>query len=200
MRFKYLLIPTFALFAGIVIFLTFWLVFRTQDKFKINRDQAAVVKEMKDLDRLETAQFTIEKIIEAGTNGNEFKQFLFGDKILLIAHGDVIAGFDLSQVKADNIQIDGSTLKVDLPAPQILVVDLDNDQTRVYDRKQGVLTKGNKDLEAEARLAAEQEIQKAACSAHILDQATTNGRKQLTTLFKGLGYTTVILNIPNGSC
>jgi hypothetical protein len=106
----------------------------------------------------------------------------------------------LSQIKNEDIKIDRQTLIINMPPPQILVVDLNNDMTRVYDRKQGILTKGDDELESEARLAAEQEIQTAACQSGILNQATENGRKQLTILFKGLGYQTVILNIPNASC
>jgi hypothetical protein len=166
----------------------------------VNLSQAAVIKQIQDLNRLETAQFTIDKIIDAKTNGNVFEEILFGDKILLIAHGDVIAGFDLAKVKSQDIVVSGTELKIKLPAPEILVTSLDNQQTRVYDRTQGLLSKGQKDLETAVRQAAQTSITQAACEGKILDQASENGRKQLTALLSSTGFTKVELEIPAGSC
>lgn len=159
-----------------------------------------VVKEMRALNRLETASFTIEKVIDSGTTGNRFQELLFGDRILLIAHGEVIAGFDMSQLPEENIAVDGTTIRMTLPSPVILVTRLDSDETRVYDRQQGLLSKGEKDLESNARLEAEKAIRVAACEGGILNEASKNARTQLTTLFKTLQFTSVVINIPSGSC
>jgi hypothetical protein len=40
----------------------------------------------------------------------------------------------------------------------------------------------------------------AACKANILDTASENGRKQLATLFKALGFQTIKITIPQGKC
>jgi len=171
-----------------------------KNRFDININRTAVVKEMRELSRLETATFTIEKIIDAGTRGNKLQNLLFGDRLLLIAHGQVIAGFDLSTLSEKNISIEGNNLHVRLPAPQILVATLDNSQTRVYDRRQGILTLGEKDLESEARQSAQISIRLAACEAGILEQAATNGRKQLTAFFGALGFAQITLDIPTAEC
>jgi len=176
-----------------------YFIFRPTN-YNINVNQTAVIKEMRELSRFETASFTIEKIIEAGTDNNAFGDFLFGDQVLLIAHGEVVAGIDLSTLKDDAIRINDKEIRAELPAPEILYVRIDNHQTRVYDRKQGLLTKGDKDLESKARQAAEEEIRKAACQENILDQAAGNARKQLTALFTTLGFTKVILIIPEAKC
>jgi hypothetical protein len=89
---------------------------------------------------------------------------------------------------------------MNLPAPEILVSTIDNNQTKVYDRKVGFLTKGNKDLEAEARQKALESITQAACEGKILDQAGENAKKQMTVLLSGLGFTNVTVNIPQGTC
>ena len=67
------------------------------------KDTTAVVLEMRALNRWETASYTIEKVIDTGNSGNVFQQFLFGNRILLIAHGEVIGGFDLSTLSANNV-------------------------------------------------------------------------------------------------
>lgn len=186
---------------GIIFLVVWFVVFRETSGSLINTDRASVIKEMRALQRLETASFTIEKVIDGGTTGNNiFQQFLFGDKILLIAHGQVIAGFDLSQISEKDIEVDGTKLRVVLPPPQILVSTLDNTQTKVYDRQKGLLNPGEKDLESRARQAAEESIRKAACDGGILTQASDNARKQLTSLFTALGFTQISIDIPQGEC
>lgn len=171
-----------------------------QNTFYVNTNGATVVKELRSLNRWETASFTVEKIIDAGTNGNAFQEFLFGDKILLIADGEVIAGFDLSTITDNSVAIAGKKISVALPKPQILVTRLDNNKTRVYDRREGILAHPNKDLESQARLSAENAIRDGACQEGVLNIASDNAKKQLMTLLKTLGFTTVVITIPQGTC
>jgi hypothetical protein len=174
--------------------------FFKQQGYTINTSGTAVVKEVRKLQRLETASYTVEKIIDAGTSGNRFQDFLFGDKILLIANGQIVAGFDFATVGENDVKVEGQKITLNLPAPQILFTRLDNDKTRVYDRSTGILSKGEKDLEAEARSAAELSLRDAACEAGVLASAEENGRKQMTAFLSALGFTEVVVNIPKGSC
>ncbi len=184
----------------IIIFVAIYAVRRTQDS-RVNVSRAAVITELRDLNRLETAAFTIEKVIDAQTaTSGKIEEFLFGDKLLLIAHGEVIAGIDLSQLDESGIQIDDSSVTLTLPPAQILVTSLDNTQTKVYDRRTGILAKGDKDLEGEARKEAEQSIRAAACEGGILDQASENARKQLTALFRTLSFENITITIPSSTC
>ncbi len=198
--FKYFKFTALALIVIVIMVVIYTYTSKSQNKYTVNLSSQTVIKQMESLNRIETSQFTIEKVIDVGTSGNRFSQFFVGDRILLIAHGQVIAGFDLSKVKSDNIQVDGSTLRLTLPAPEILVTRLDSEQTRVYDRDQGLLTKGDRDLESEARQEAEAVIRDAACKGGILQDASKNARNQMTTQFKSLGFTTVVIDIPEGSC
>ena len=184
----------------LITFATAFLLNQKGEKYTFRAGSQTVVKQIQSLNRLETASYTIEKVIDAGTTGNRLQQFLVGDRLLLIAHGQIIAGFDMSKVKEEDLEVSGETLKVKMPAPEILVSKLDNEQTRVYDRQNGLFTRGDRDLESEARQEAEAVIRTAACRGGILDEASKNARTQLTTLFKGLGFTTVVIDIPEGSC
>ena len=184
-----------------IVLLTGWFfVFKNPTGTNINTSRAAVIKEIRNLQRFETASFTIEKIIDAGTSGNVFQQFLFGDKILLIAHGQVIAGFDLSQISEKDIEVKNKSIRLTLPKAQILVATLDNTQTRVYDRTRGILNPGDINLESKTREAAQNSIKEAACQGDILKQASDNARKQLTAFLSALGFTQISIDIPESSC
>lgn len=167
---------------------------------KIDLSRDSVIKEVQKLGSLETAAFSIEKIVEAGQQGNAFQDLLYGDRILLIAHGKVVAGVDLYMVNNQDIKIQGKELSINLPATKILSSTLDNSKTRVYDRTQGFLSRGNKDLESVARQAAETSITKAACDAGILEEARTSAIERIKQLFEFAGFSSVKVNIKAGSC
>ncbi len=170
-------------------------------KWSTNRyNDTAVVKEIRSLNRWETASYTVEKIIDSGNSGNAFQQFLFGNRVLLIAHGQVIGGFDLSTLPDNSIHTNGKSITVNFPAPSILSVSLDEAQTRVYDKQKGLLVPENNNLESDARLKAVTAIRKAACDGGIISTTAENARKQLNSLLKSLGYKSITINIPQESC
>jgi Protein of unknown function (DUF4230) len=172
--------------------------------YTVNTSGNTIVKELQNLNRLETAQFHVEKVIQAGTNGNVFQEFLYGDRILLIAVGSVVAGIDLSKMKEGDIKLGSGnasgTIEATFPAPEIFSASLDNDQTRVFDRKLGLLTKGDVTLESRARATAEDIMREGACKEGVLDTARTNAMGQLESFLKALGFDRVTVTIPQSSC
>ncbi len=165
-------------------------------------DRPAVVREIRSLNRLETTTAIIDKVVEAGQEGNALYNLLVGDKILLVASGEVIAGVDLSKLQDQDIILssDGTSATITLPPTEILISRLDNDETRVYDRQRGLLTKGNVDLESEARRVAEQEIVRAACDRDLLTRAAEDGKTRMTGLLRSLGFEQVTVNTSAGPC
>ncbi len=117
---------------------------------------------------------------------------MFGDKLILVAHGAVIAGVDLAKLTPDNLWLDHGALNVRLPDPEVFVATLDNAKSYVYDRDTGLLTHGDIHLESEARRVAEEEIKKAALEDGILEQARTNAESYLDRLFRSLGFPEVV--------
>ncbi len=180
---------------GVVVALAAWLFWpalrQTPNERTIDLSRTAVIRQIQSLNRLETASYSIDKVIEAGTDYDQLRQLLFGDKLLLIAHGKVVAGFDLSTITDKDIVESGNMVTITLPAPKILTTTLDNGQTKVFDRSRGLLTKGDLNLEAEARRQAETAISTAACDGKILEAANEAGQKQLELLFKTAGYPNV---------
>lgn len=154
-------------------------------------DPVTILHEIRSLARLETAQYTMEKIITAETGQSELK-FLFGDRLLFVGHGKVIAGVDLEKLKPGDLWIDNQVLNVRLPPAEVFITSLDNELSYVYDRETGLLRRGEINLETLARQAAEAEIEKAAIQDGILDWARMNAESYLGRLFRSLGYEDVI--------
>lgn len=154
-------------------------------------DPVSIVREVQTLARLETIQYSVEKIITAELNQGAFGS-LFGDRLLFVAHGYVIAGVDLSKLTTEDVRIEGDTLWLTLPAAEVFVATLDNENSYVYDRDTGLLRRADTNLESAARRAAEAEILQTATEDGILEQAETNAEAYLMSLFSSLGYSRVI--------
>jgi hypothetical protein len=154
-------------------------------------DPVSIIHEVRSLARLETIQYSVEKVITADSGRAELTA-LFGDKLLFVAHGEVIAGIDLEKIRLEDITLDGKVVTVKLPAAEVLVTRLDNQKSYVYDRQTGLLVKQTINLETLARQSAEQEILKTAIEDGILKQAQTNAENYLDRLIRSLGYEEVI--------
>ena len=155
-------------------------------------DPVTIVREVRSLARLETIQYTVEKVITAESRQGPLG-FLFGDRLLFIAHGVVIAGVDLGQLKPADVWLDAEgRAYLRLPEAEIFVATLDNKKSYVYDRETGLLTQGDISLEAAARQAAEDEIRQAALDDGILGQARLNAESTLYRLLRALEIPDII--------
>ena len=153
-------------------------------------DPVSIVLEIQALSRLETTSYTIERVITA-ESGEGPLGFLFRDRLLLIAHGQVIAGVDLAQLTEEDIQVAGDRVFVTLPAAEVFVATLDNDQTYVYERDTAIFGQ-QVDLETLARQAAEEAVLETALEDGILEQAQINAENVIRTLLMGLGFHEVV--------
>ena len=155
----------------------------------------AVVQRIQRLNRLETVVYSIDTVVEGSKSSAVLPDLLAGDRILLVVHGQSIAGIDLSQLKPEDVRIDEKngtrSIHVTLPASQLFATTLDNQHTRVYARSTGLLVPVDQNLESDTRAKAEQQLQKAALDDGILDAARKNARATVTTLLYSLGFNQV---------
>jgi hypothetical protein len=158
-------------------------------------DPITIIHEVRSLARLETIYYSMEKVITAETNQGAWG-FLVGDKLLFVAHGDVIAGVDLAKLEPEDLEARQGVLYVQLPEAEVFVATLDNEKSYVYDRDTGLFAQDVKDLETAARRSAEEEILKAALEDGILEQAQINAENFLIRLLRDLGYEEVIFLNP----
>jgi hypothetical protein len=154
-------------------------------------DPVTYINEVRALARLETIQYSIEKVITGETGGGTF-QSLFGDKILFVGHGTVIAGIDMEKIQPEHMRFENGVLTVRLPPAEVFIATLDNEKSYVYDRETGILAKPDVNLETLVRQRAEEEILRAAIEDGILEQAQLNAEAYLFKFFAALGYPNTI--------
>ncbi len=198
-----------ALLAGILIGLVAFVVFTHEAKtgvwdrlaavvtgrgLSIDTSLPTVVNKIQRLQRLETVSYSLDKIVEGERTSPILPDFLVGDKLLLVVHGSVIAGIDLSQLQPSDVRIDGRSIQVHLPAAQIFVTSLDNTKTRVYSRTTGLLVPEDPNLESQVRAKAQEQIEQAALADGILATANKNASATVTSMLLGLGFENVTVN------
>ena len=150
-----------------------------------------VVAQIQKLSRLETVVYSLDTVVEGAHSSPVIPDILAGDKILLVCHGQSIAGIDLAKLKPEDVRIDRNdqrSVHVNLPPSELFLTTLDNGHTRVYMRSTGLLVPADPNLESQTRLKAQQQLQAAALADGILDAARKNARTTIAALLYGLGF------------
>ncbi|MGC2112835.1 MAG: DUF4230 domain-containing protein [Candidatus Korobacteraceae bacterium] len=157
----------------------------------ISVDQPTVVRQIQALQRIETVSYTMDKIISGERENPILPNFLAGDRLLLVVHGEVIAGLDLSKLQQGDVTVRGSSVSVHLPEAEIFTTRLDNAKTRVYSRDTGLFSSPDPNLEGEVREEAERQLRTAALEDGILKTAEANARQTINSMLISLGFANV---------
>jgi uncharacterized protein DUF4230 len=160
----------------------------TQRSRQIDVSQPTVVDRIQQLQRLETVVYSMDKVVTGKRENSILPDFLAGDKLLLLVHGQVIAGIDFAALRASQVRVEGKLVRLRLPEPQVLTTRLDNDKTRVYSRETGLLVPTDPNLESEVRREAEHQLQAAALADGVLETARKNAQSTVTSLLLGMGF------------
>ncbi len=170
----------------------------TGRNFTVDTSVPVIVQKIQRLNRLETVTYALDTIVEGSKSSPILPDLLAGDRILLVVHGQAIAGIDLAQLKPEDVHIDDPngirTIHLTPPPSPLFVTTIDNQHTRVYLRSTGILVPVDQNLESDTRTKAQDQLQKTALADGILDTATKNARVAITTLLYGLGFQKVDIN------
>ncbi len=138
---------------------------------------ATVVRQIQTLNELVTVKFAMEKVVVL-----EDAKWYGDNRVTLVAHGTVKAGFDLQKVQAGDVQISERKIRLRLPPAMVTDAYLNDRETQVLERSTGVMRVFDKTLEQEARKQAVGHLIVAAKKAGILAEAEERARLQLEAL------------------
>src|SRR6202008_4163162 len=81
--------------------------------------QPTVVNKIQQLQRLETVVYTMDKVVSGEKESTVLPDFLAGDKLLMVVHGEVVAGVDFSGLKSGDVSVSGKKVNLGLPPAQV---------------------------------------------------------------------------------
>lgn len=153
-----------------------------------------VISRINALGRLETTEYVMQTVVDLENDrSNLWEQIVGSDKLMLIAEGEVVAGFDLEKIDPNDIDVENQTVRIVLPAPEILYSRIDNERTQVYERQTGLFVSPDPTLESRARQLAEEALVEWATERDIFEQAEQDGRVQIENFLRSLGFTDITI-------
>lgn len=169
---------------------------RPESSIRVEHPTPAVLKELRDLSRLETLSLHMEKVVDV----KDKQARLYGlvdaqDSLLFVATGDVVLGVDLAKLGDGDVRYDEAarTAYIHLPAPEVLSTHFDEPHSYVHARETDILAKRNEALESIARREAATAFEEAARDPKNVDRAKEQAEKQLRGLGKSWGARDVVI-------
>ncbi len=88
-----------------------------------------VVEKVQRLNRLETVVYSLDTVVEGNESSAVLPDALAGDRLLMIVHGQTIAGVDMSKLQPDSVEISessqGRSIRLTLPPSHLFVNTID---------------------------------------------------------------------------
>lgn len=150
-----------------------------------------IVKQVQTLSELTTTKFIMDAIVPISSSRKLGNLVIGETNLLYVARGEVKAGLDLSKISETDVVVAGDTLKITLPAPEILDEKIDVNQSQVYDYDRGFLNLGPDvapELQTQAQRQTLAKIIETACQQKILDQANEKAVILINGLMQTAGY------------
>ena len=170
------------------------------EELKIDKT-ANVVTEIKKISEFTSACFYEEIILtekKASDNVTNKVTGFFGkkeavckDEIVIIANGKVRAGFNLQNLKDENIVVKGDTLSINLPKVEIFDVIVNPSDFDIYIEE----GKWSQDQVTKIENKAIERVKADAVKDGIMKKAEESGIKKLTEIFKTFGFSEVNITI-----
>ncbi|MCO6451825.1 MAG: DUF4230 domain-containing protein [Caldilineales bacterium] len=99
----------------------------------------------------------------------------------------------MNKLQDSDLNVQGDSVVIKLPPPEVFFVVVDNENTRVYSRETGLFRRPDPQLESEARRLAEERLRNWALENAILQKAAGNAAPILRNLLVGLGFTDITI-------
>ena len=185
------------LILGLAALALYYRYFPQQASIRRIVDVPAMVTQIQRLSELVTVKYSIQKVI-----GLEEQKVPFGsEKVLLMVQATVLGGVDLSQISTQDVtEVEAGSVTIKLPAPRVMHVFVNDNETKVWDRSKTWWTPWvdfNPELEQNARRAALEAVQQAALQMGILSNAQQNAENALREFLRTSGISNVTFRAGN---
>lgn len=111
------------------------------------------------------------------------------DRVVLVVTGKLRAGVDLTRVQPQNVQVNGTSIRIVVPSPTLTSVELMPEESRVYDAERSWLFSEYTGLELAAMEEAKAKLAGPnPTNTRMLETAEAVARLQLTNFLRDLGF------------
>lgn len=164
-----------------------------------DRSGPVLIRSIQDMQRFVPAQGNFEVAVVLREQFQGLPTFIYGYEGVLVAHGTVDAIVDLSAVTEDavDVSLDGSSVTISLPTPQLGRPLVDHLRSEVVDDDGGIVNSiseafgGESSKTQDLYRAAEAKISAAAAESDLVERAQLNTQAAMQSIGAALGFETV---------
>ena len=147
-----------------------------------------------ELGYLTSVRFNVSTIV------TEQRQQLLGiDRLIIMVVGDVLMGIDLTQIKEEDVLIEGRKISLTLPAASISSIELRLDKSQIYDSTSAWIWSDYTGLEKNAFERAQRQLyEQSAADPNMLQTTELLAKLQLSEFLQKVGFKTVDISFKKG--
>lgn len=164
-----------------------------QKKDTVQISHNMIVEKIESLGNLEVTKYSIQDVMEY----KKVRRWLPNAKTALIISGEVICCIDLTQLKPEDIETSGKSIRLRLPAPQICHVKIDHANSRVYDMEYGLWESAQ--ITDEAYKSAERHLNEKAKELDIMSQSRNNAVNLLRPILSAMGFDEIVITFQSSN-
>ncbi len=172
-----------------------WIRQEEKKKAAITNTNAVILTQIEALGKLELVRYNFQEVTEVKELGKEyFKIFKVepDSKAILITQGEAVGCLDLTKMDVQDLSVNGDTLYVKLPDPELCYYKLNMEKTRLYSVETGVFANRDQFIQRSYQ-RAEEEIKKAALNSNILDQTRNNAHLILKPMLEKITGKVIVI-------
>lgn len=144
----------------------------------------SVLQEIEALGKLELIKYNFKEITQLNESLAEFAGIkFFESNIVLISRGEAVGCVDLLKMEQEDVNLEGDTVFVRLPYPEMCHYKLDLANTQIFSLNTATFS-DDREFIKKAYAVAEEEIKKSALNSGILEQAQNNAALVLKPLLE----------------
>lgn len=143
-----------------------------------------VLERISGLSQLTAVKYNYSSLVTSQRDMPEVLQFLYGNRLVMVAVGHISAGIDLSQLTAQNVTQDAGVLRVQLPPPTLQECFLNERLSYVVSQDTGLFAQELPQLSTTARRYALAQFRDNALNEGILDEANRQAQTVLSELLR----------------
>lgn len=151
-----------------------------------------VLQQIEEMGKLEVTKYTIQDLMEY----QKVRQWLPNSKATLKIVGEVVACVDLATITENDVFVQGDSVSLILPYPEICHYKIDHSRSKVYNMEFGLWE--SEEIVDEAYKSAEQQIYEQAQNMGIEKESCENTIKVLTPILRAMGFNKVHIGFGSG--
>lgn len=184
-KYLFLLVVIAVLVIGILFLYSQGWIPGIQTSYTVN---ATVIRDrVQQMSTLTTTRYTYSSVVTTERDMPDVLKLLYGEKLVMVAVGYVTAGIDMTQIKSEDVILEGNRLTIRLPAPALQDCFLDEGASYVISRDTGLFARTAPELDESSRRYAIEQFLKEAGEAGILADAQIQAQTAIEQFIALLG-------------